>query len=504
MDEKRTHWAYEIADTVAKKGGEIVISTGITPSGEYHVGHLREVLTAYAVSRALTEINVKHKIHYMADTMDPLRKVSPFLDEKKYKEEVGRPLFKIPCPCDKHESYAEHYLDPFLSSLKKLGIELEIFRAHDFYLKGLYDGVILEALKARDHIASILKELTGRDVEESWSPYNPICKNCGRIISTKVLGFSEENKSLEYECTCGQKGESEFSAGGKLTWRVDWPARWKVLGVSVEPFGKDHSSRGGSYDTGKRIAREVFGVSEPYPIVYEWIGLKGMGDMSSSKGNVVSISEILDIIPPEVVKYYILKAKPTKHITFDPVTSLVNLIDEYDEGGNVTNPEAYKLSQFDGLRRVGVPFKHLVILLQITEGNIEEIKKRLLKSGYQLPPDDVLNERLSYASNWLKRFAPKESKFEIKKELPEQVKELSELQKRALSKIEASLSETNTGEEIQQLIYDVSKELEIPTKDLFTALYIIFLGKSEGPRVGLLLQSLKFEFVKGRLMEIIS
>ena len=36
---------------------------------------------------------------------------------------------------------------------------------------------------------------------------------------------------------------------------VDWPARWAMLGVSVEPFGKDHATRGGSYDTGARIAR---------------------------------------------------------------------------------------------------------------------------------------------------------------------------------------------------------------------------------------------------------
>ncbi len=50
-----------------------------------------------------------------------------------------------------------------------------------------------------------------------------------------------------------------MAGGGKLTWRVDWPARWAVLGVTVEPLGKDHASRGGSYDTGKRIVREIYG-----------------------------------------------------------------------------------------------------------------------------------------------------------------------------------------------------------------------------------------------------
>ena len=28
------------------------------------------------------------------------------------------------------------------------------------------------------------------------------------------------------------------SGAGKLTWRVEWAARWKIFGVTCEPFGK--------------------------------------------------------------------------------------------------------------------------------------------------------------------------------------------------------------------------------------------------------------------------
>jgi lysyl-tRNA synthetase class I len=99
-------------------------------------------------------------------------------------------------------------------------------------------------------------------------------------------------------------------AAGKLTWRVDWPARWKVLSVTVEPFGKDHATSGGSYDTGKRIVREVFGAEPPFPVTYEWISLKGQGDMSSSKGNVISIERMLKVVPPEVLRYLIVRTPP--------------------------------------------------------------------------------------------------------------------------------------------------------------------------------------------------
>ena len=98
----------------------------------------------------------------------------------------------------------------------------------------------------------------------------------------------------------------------------------------MEPFGKDHATRGGSYDTGKRISEEVFEYSPPYPVTYEWISLKGMGDMSSSKGNVISIHEMLKIMPAEVLRYFILRSNTSKKLTFDPGLPLLNLIDEFD------------------------------------------------------------------------------------------------------------------------------------------------------------------------------
>ena len=43
------HWADEAAQAVLAAGRAPVLSTGISPSGEIHIGNLREVLTAYDV-----------------------------------------------------------------------------------------------------------------------------------------------------------------------------------------------------------------------------------------------------------------------------------------------------------------------------------------------------------------------------------------------------------------------------------------------------------------------
>ena len=264
MSETHTpHWADAVAQELLHTRSRHLLSTGITPSGEYHVGHLREVLTAEGVYRALRDHGAECRLNYVADTMDPLRRVYNFLDPAVYQVHVGKPLCDIPCPCGAHASYAEHFLAPFLEAMQTLGVQLEVLLAHEMYRSGQLDTQIMQALQHTETIKRILHEETGKAEKDDWSPYNALCAACGRLAGTRVTGFDAVAKTVSYVCTCGHSATAPVSQAGKLTWRVDWPARWQALGVTVEPFGKDHASRGSSYDTGKRIVREVFGGSRP-------------------------------------------------------------------------------------------------------------------------------------------------------------------------------------------------------------------------------------------------
>jgi lysyl-tRNA synthetase class 1 len=283
-----------------------------------HIGNLREVVTADVVFRALREHRQDVKLHYVADNFDPLRRVYPFLDASIYTPLQGKPISDIPCPCREHTSYADHFLQPFLETLKVLGICLTVYRGDQLYRSGRMNPLILAALMGRDRIAEILREMTGKQVAEDWSPFDPLCPTCGRITGTVVTAFSENDKTVDYRCDCGATGTVPMAGGGKLTWRVDWPARWKLLGVTIEPFGKDHATAGGSYDTGKRIVKEIFEYDPPFPIPYEWISLRGRGDMAASKGNVLSIEQMLNVVPPEVLRYLIVRTPPARSIQFDP------------------------------------------------------------------------------------------------------------------------------------------------------------------------------------------
>jgi lysyl-tRNA synthetase class 1 len=480
------HWADRIAGEVIATGRPPSISTGISPSGDIHIGNMREVLTGDAVYRALRSRGVDAGFNYVADNFDPLRKVYPFLDERRYAEFVGRPLSEIPCPCQRHDSYGDHFLEPFMEALARLRIDVQLERADRMYKSGRMNPYIVTALERRDEIAAILEELTGRRMPPEWSPFNPLCSRCGRISQARVIGFSAAEESVDYRCDCGAAGTLPMAGGGKLVWRIDWPARWMMLGVTVEPFGKDHSTRGGSYDTGDRIVREIYGGEPPFPIPYEWISLRGGGDMSSSKGNVLSIASILEVVPPEALRYLVMRERPQRRITFDPGIPLLQLVDEVDDAAaKGRNPRALELSMAGGFEPVGVPFKHLVVVAQIAEFDTGRTLEILRRTGYGGLDAAAVERRVRYAERWLARFAGDELRFTVQAALPPAAAELDDVQRRFLADLSDKLTETMDGDAVHALIYDLAGRIDgVRPAHLFQAIYLSLLGKPRGPRAG--------------------
>lgn len=492
------HWADVIAAELMKKSNSQRIATGISPSGHIHLGNLREMVTADAVRRALIDQGGKAEVVYIADDFDPLRRRYPFLPEE-YENYVGMPLCKIPDPDGCHESYSEHFLQPFLESLEILGIPVEVRRAYSMYREGLYEKNTKIALKNRDKIAKIIVEVTGRELEKDWYPFMPLCEKCGRINSAKVTSF--DDNWIYYRCSCGHEGKASYRGGGKLPWRVDWVARWEILKITCEPFGKDHAAAGGSYDTGVRISREVFNYEPPYPIPYEWIHLKGKGAMKSSKGIVIPVREMIEILPPEIVRYIIMRVKPERHIEFDPGMGLMEIVEEFEEKLKEKD-RSVELSLVSEVSYSDVSFKHLIVVGQIARWDIERTLEILERTGYKIDESvraDV-ERRLKYARKWLEKYAPERIRFEI----PERVEGVfSEEEKNFLKVYTEKLREEMNPEEIHSLVYEVAKELNIQPKLAFEALYKAILGRDHGPRMGYFIKSLGVEWVRKRVKAIL-
>lgn len=515
------HWVDVEAGHLKGSYDGHIIATGITPSGEIHVGNMREILTGDALFRGLEDLGEKATLIYIGDTIDPLRRVYPFLDSS-YEKHVGKPLSEIPCPCKGHESYADHYLSSFLDAIDALGIKPKVLFTHEMYAKGMYKDAIKIVLDNAQQVKDILQQVSGRELPKNWYPYNPICSGCERLTTTTVLGY--EFPFVHYKCSCGHEGKADVrKAHGKLPWRVDWPARWWFLNVTCEPFGKDHAAAGGSYDSGKRIIEDIFKGKAPYAVVYEWIQLKGKGAMSSSTGIVVSGVDMLKMTPPEVFRFFVLRNNPAKHIDFDSGLGVLNLVDEYDtsersyfgrkdssdrseriEKIETDLSRTYELAQPFQIPEtipVQIPFRHLVNIVQIKSDweDMLTILKRTEDFKTLENSDEIrLKQRINCVKFWLDKFAPEQVKFSVVEEMPtldldEQERDYLKASAEILSNIEW------IPEDIHNAIHETARARNIAPKKAFILFYRILINKKHGPRLGFFLSYLDRNFVVNRI-----
>jgi lysyl-tRNA synthetase class 1 len=224
--------------------------------------------------------------------------------------------------------------------------------------------------------------------------------------------------------------------------------------------------------------------------------------MSSSKGNVLSIHAMLEVVPPEVLRYLILRAPPQRSIKIDPGLPLLQLIDEYDDvEAKNRDSRALELSAISGIRPVGVPYRHMVTVVQVAQGDFDKCLRILQRSGYAVGNVEGLRQRATYAQRWLETFAPEDLRFSIQEQLPAAAHELTPAQGHALKRLSERLQAGMSGEQIHQLIYDIKDELGGKPDLLFKAIYMALLGKAQGPRAGWFLSTLETTFVKQRFAE---
>lgn len=491
--------------------GKQLVSTGISPSGPIHVGNMREILTGDIIYKSALKADLDARFIYLCDDMDPLRKVYPFLT-KAYINHIGKPLSSIPAP-EGEGIYSEFFLKPLLDTLEVINVKVDVIKTTNLYKEGVFERAIDIVINKRNAIMRIIEELSQRKVGEDWYPYNPKCSECGRLNTTSVVSY--KHPYVEYDCKCGHKGFSDIRKDeGKMPWRIEWPAKWYTLGVTIEPFGKDHGTPGGSYDTGKRIVEEVFGTKAPKPLTYERIFLKGMGVMHSSTGIAIPASDVIQFAPPQIIRFLVARANPSRHIDFDPALGLLNLIDEYEKyekayfGMDTVSDEdyrrVYELSSVtdDFTKPDKISFRHLVTLVQIYR-NEDDLLKALARGGYEEAElSDRLLTEITIVKNWLDRYAPDSVKFELMGK-DEEV-DISDKEKEVISTFVSKMNDIKwDASEIHNLVHNIAKEMGIKPQESFSAFYKVMIDKNRGPRLGYFLSNLEKEFVNDRLSFVI-
>ena len=238
-----------------------------------------------------------------------------------------------------------------------------------------------------------------------------------------------------------------------------------------------------------------------------------------------SAKEIAALLPPELLRFLMLRTRPKTVINFAPnYETTTRLFRDYDslmgkyqalqetDAENSTLPEDLMPLFYAQLGEAIKPnylfdLSTLISLLQVPHLDIqEEVRKRSPKA---LSDEDwrIAEQRIAVAQKWLQDYADEEEKLVLYVDkMPEKAKTLNQDQLTYLEKLVENLGNVSAweGDELQTALFSTSKQLEIQQSIAFKAVYLCFLGKERGPKAGALLSYLDKSFVIERLQEVLN
>ena len=536
-------WADDVADEVeAREPTEpIVVKGAVSPSGAPHVGHANEIVRGYFVAEVLRDRGHEVRQVFVSDDRDGLRALPRVLVDAEWNvvelgdvdagalgRNLGVPVSDVPDPFgDCHASYGDHFTALLAGSADDLSVPVDVLSITESYEAGDFDDVVREILSKRALARSILAEYQD-GVDEDYVPFMAQCSACGRLTTT-ITDVDVDAGTVGYECAgleaggqqiegCGHRGTATFREG-KLPWRFEWPAGWKVFGVDFEPFGKDHAE--GSWPSGERIAREVLEIEPPVPMTYEWFTLSGEA-LSSSAGNVVTVPELLELVEPEVLRYFFAK-NPGKQRDLD-LARIDLLVDEFDrfeavyfgevEAGERERRFAERVYPFVvddvAAERVRLPYTFAAVLGMTDDRDLRLAMARREGHVAEWTPEwaiDAAMDRVERARRWAERM-DNEYNYRLQTDLPDvdlganvgaALADLAAAVESTDASVEPDEDEDDPGEALQSEVYRAAERHDVETGELFSAGYELFLGQPRGPRLGPFLAALDEEFVVRRL-----
>ena len=191
-------WADEIVGSVEKAfpgKRSFVLRDEKTASGRVHVGSLRGVAIHGVAAAALAEKGYKVKYFFEINDADPMDGLPVYLDKKKFLPYMGRPLKDVPSPDGGEpraaENYARYFGDEFVSVIRCLGFDPEIYLASSLYASGKFDRWIDAALEGAEEIRRIYREVSGSEKSEVWNPVQIVCEKCGEPTSADICKACE-------------------------------------------------------------------------------------------------------------------------------------------------------------------------------------------------------------------------------------------------------------------------------------------------------------------------
>ena len=502
----------------------VVINDSKTPSGLAHVGSLRGVLIHDALARTARQRGMGARFIYGCDDMDPVDEI-PHGTGEHFRGYLGVPLFRAPPPPGlPGESMAEAYFGEFTSTFGPLGVDADFYFMSEVYRSGRLDQTIDAYLRAASKVRDIYRRETGSVRSPDWLPFQPICEACGRIGTTYAYDYDGE--TVAYECRpdlvewakgCGTRGRrSPFGGNGKLPWKLEWAAKWTVFAVLLEGGGKDHMGAGGSHRVASALAREVLMCDVPSSFSYEFFTLAG-AKMSSSKGIGSTAGELAAVLPPELLRYLILRVQPRKAVDFAvDLAGVTRAFAEYERLWRTLSDTGPAQRQLFALSQpvprdsrppppgYSPPFDTMVSVVQQPHMDLVEHLASLGRTSLSGVEREWMERKRRTAESWSKRFSDIAERLTVIEDYRSAARRLTNHQRSFLSVASRLLHRLQVwnASDIQGALFDTARMVGIDPAEAFAAIYEVFFGWPEGPRAGSFLEFFGKENACSRLAAV--
>jgi len=443
---------------------------------------------------ALIEPSRPSRLIVFIDDLDGLRKVPENVPNREATERyLGIPVSKIPDPFGCCASFADHMIGLLGGFLAPVEVEYELMRSAEMYSSGRFDEGLKLILDKHAEITAIIAPTLREENRAGWSPFMPICPNCGQVVERTVSAYHPERASIEFICEksaggrsgCGFRGEQSVLGGKtKVQWKVDWALRWYVLKVDYELYGKDLTD---SARLSGQILR-VMGAQPPLGFPFEMFLDEEGRKVSKSVGRGVTVEQWTRYAPIEVLKLFLLLNPRRARKLF--LESIPQYVDEYLDALRAyaaASEEQRRESVLEFVIQSTTPRRFNSALSFGLMTNVvgalgtsdrDHIWDYLVRYDASIAGDAETEEMgralMECALNFYRDFIVKEPYTP------------SDAERAQLKSLAAYLIENQGAgaEEIEKKIYDLGRENYDKPGKIFPLLYRSILGQERGPRLG--------------------
>ncbi|MDB3939183.1 lysine--tRNA ligase [Candidatus Pelagibacter sp.] len=471
-----------------EKKGKITLQTGYGPSGLPHIGTFGEVARTSMMVNALKQLSdFPTEIITFSDDMDGLRKVPDNVpNQELLKENLHKPLTQVPDPFEKFTSFGEHnneMLKKFLDSFK---FNYNFQSSTKLYKCGFFNPTLKIILENYEGIMNIIIPTLGKERQQTYSPFLPICPETGHVLEIPIIEIDKEKSNIIFD-NKGKKLEASILDGNcKLQWKVDWAMRWYALDIDFEMYGKDLIE---SAILSTKIIN-LLGKKNPSGFAYE-LFLDEKGEkISKSKGNGITIDQWLEYASPESLSLYMYQnPKRAKKLYKEIVPKAVDEYLDCIEKSKKQNELQLLMNPVWHVHNGNIPNEEMIMtfsmLLNLVETSNADNKDLLWKFVKKYKSDisetsfPIFDALVGYAIKYFNDVIKAQKKYKIPNDSEKKALE-------ALVKTLEKCTDEMSPEDIQTLIYSTGKENGYADnlRDWFKLIYEVVFGDENGPRMG--------------------